>query len=88
MKIKTLLIAAALVMPVSAWADNCPNLMQEIDEILAATPDLDEETIVDEDAVKSVKQLREEGKKAHEEGRHDESVELLEKTLKLLSEQL
>ncbi|MDH3692006.1 MAG: hypothetical protein OEU36_21410, partial [Gammaproteobacteria bacterium] len=61
MKIQVWLLAGALVLAPVAWASNCPVLMIQIDEFLASTPDLDEETIVDEDLNKSVKQLREEG---------------------------
>ena len=53
----------------------------------AAKPDLDEETIVDEDLRKSVKQLREEGEKLYKEGKHDESVMTLVKALELLEEE-
>jgi len=49
--------------------------------------DLDEETIVDEDLRKSVKQLREEGEKLYKEGKHDESVMTLVKALELLEEE-
>jgi hypothetical protein len=55
--------------------------------IIASKPDLDEETIVDEDSNKSVKQLRQEGEALHKAGKHDESVETLQKALKMLQEQ-
>lgn len=87
MKIQAWLLAGALVLTPVAWADNCPALMAQIDEILASKPDLDEETIVDEDLNKSVKQLRDEGEMLHKAGKHGESVEMLEKALKLLSEE-
>lgn len=84
MKIQTLLLTSALMLAPAAWAGNCPNLMSEIDEILEAKPDLDEETIVDEDMRKSVKELRAEGEELHEAGQHAESVEVLERALELL----
>ena len=87
MKIQAYLLAGAMVLAPSAWAHNCPALMAEIDEMLAAKPDLDEETIVDEDLKKSVKEMREEGEKLHNDGKHDESVETLERALELLEEQ-
>lgn len=71
----------------AAWAGNCPNLINEIDAILESNPNLDEETIVDEDMRKSVKELRDEGEKLHQEGKHAESVEALEKALTLLNEE-
>lgn len=87
MKLQACLLAAGLALAPATWADNCPNLMSQIDEILAAKPDLDEETIVDEDLNKSVKKMREEGEDLHKEGKHAESVEILERALKLLTEE-
>jgi hypothetical protein len=87
MKLQVWLLAAGLALAPVVWAGNCPNLMSQIDEILASKPDLDEETIVDEDLNKSVKQMRDEGEKLHKEGKHAESVEILERALKLLNEE-
>lgn len=87
MKLKAYLMAGALVLAPSAWADNCPALMNQIDEYLASKPDLDEETIVDEELNKSLKQLREEGEKLHKEGKHKESVEILERAVDLLDKE-
>lgn len=86
MNAKAYLIIGALLGAPAAWASNCPNLIAEIDEILASKPDLDEETIVDEDTNKSVKQMREEGARLHKEGKHGESVEILERAKVLLIE--
>lgn len=87
MKLQALFLATALVLSPIAWAHNCPNLMAQIDEILKSKPDLDEETIVDEELRKSVKQMRQEGEQLHKEGKHTESVEILERALKLLEEE-
>lgn len=87
MKIQACFLVCALVLTPTAWADDCPVLITQIDEILAAKPDLDEETIVDEDLRKSVKQLREEGEKLYKEGKHDECVMALEKALDMLEEE-
>ena len=87
MKIQVWLLTGMLAVTPVTWAGNCPNLMAEIDEFLASKPDLDEETIVDEDLNKSVKQLREEGEKLHNDGKHDESIEVLEKAIELLKEE-
>lgn len=81
------LLAGMLAVAPAAWAHNCPNLMKEIDEILESTPTLDEETIVDEEMRKSVKELRAEGEELHEAGKHSESVETLERALTLLKEE-
>lgn len=87
MKKIAILLAGALAFAPAAWAGSCPVLMVEIDEILASKPDLDEETIIDEDANKSVKQLRQEGEQLHKSGKHKESVETLQKALKLLQQE-
>ncbi len=81
------LLAGMLAVAPVAWANNCPNLMKEIDETLDSTPNLDEETIVDEEMRKSVKELRAEGEELHEAGKHSESVETLERALELLKEE-
>lgn len=87
MKLAAWLLAGALTLAPAAWASNCPNLMNEIDEILESKSNLDEETIVDEEMRKSVKELRAEGEELHEAGKHAESVETLERALALLKEE-
>lgn len=84
MNMKAYLLAGALAFSSAAWADNCPNLMSEIDQLLESTPSVDEETIVDEDLRKSVKEMRAEGEELHKAGKHDESVEMLERALEML----
>lgn len=87
MKLTSLFLAGTLVLAPAAWAGNCPNLMKEIDAVLESNSNLDEETIVDEDLRKSVKELRAEGEQLHEAGKHAESVEALERALALLEEE-
>lgn len=87
MKSKLLVIIGALLMAPAAWAGSCPKLMVEIDEILVSKPDLDEETIIDEDLNKSVKQMRQEGEQLHKSGKHSESVDMLQRALKALKEE-
>jgi len=87
MRFAALILAGILAAIPAAWAGNCPNLMTEIDEILESKGNLDEETIVDEEMRKSVKKLRAEGEKLHDEGKHAESVETLERALTLLKEE-
>ena len=87
MKIQAWLLAGAIALTPVAWAGSCPSLMSQIDEFLTSKPDLDEETIVDEDLNKSVKQLREEGEKLHKEGKHGESVEILKRAIELLDKE-
>ena len=86
MNAKAYLVIGALLAAPAAWASNCPNLMAEIDQILASNPNLDEETIVDEETNKSVKQMREEGEQLHKAGKHGESVEILERAKVMLLE--
>jgi len=86
MNAKAWLFAGVMLLSPVAWASNCPNLIAEIDEILASKPDLDEETIVDEETNKSVKQMRDEGERLHKQGKHSESVDILERAKKLLEE--
>jgi len=87
MKIQALVLACMIAAAPAVWAHNCPVLMEQIDVIILSKPDLDEETIVDEDANKSVKQMRQEGEALHKAGKHDESVEMLQKALKMLEDQ-
>ena len=54
-----------LLLPVAVLANDCPNLLHKIDEMIAAKPDLDEETIVDEESNKNVHQLRNERDALH-----------------------
>lgn len=84
---KLVILVAFLMTAPMAWAGNCPVLMGQIDEILVSKPDLDEETIVDEELNKSVKQMRQEGEALHKSGKHNESVEILQRALKALNEE-
>ena len=84
MKTNIWLLAGALALAPAAWAGNCPNLMAEVDEILASNSNLDEETIVDEDMRKSVKEMRMEGEELHKAGKHAESVKTLKEAEKML----
>ena len=90
MKMKSITLLAALLLAsasATALAPDCPNLMRKIDEIMAGKPDLDEETLVDEESDKSVRLLREEGEALHDAGDHDEAVNLLNKALELLEKE-
>lgn len=88
MTIKKILAVVLLMTSMSAWSGNCPKLLQQLDEMIASKPDLDEETIIDEENMKSVKQLRDEGESLHNSGQHDESVEVLERALELLKNEV
>lgn len=87
MSIRVCLLAAMLALPPLAWAEDCPNIMKQVDDLLTATPTLDEETIVDEDLRMSVKDMRAKGEELHQQGKDAECVEILEKALARLKEE-
>lgn len=78
MSMKTILVAAGLLAPTLVFAGNCPNLMTEVDDILANSTNLDAETR------EAVTALRDEGEQQHQAGDHGKSVETLEKALEML----
>lgn len=82
MKFRSLILALSLVLPLptAAFAGSCPALMAEIDELLAANPQVDDEVLAE------VKEARERGEQLHKEGNHGESVEELNHALSLLGE--
>lgn len=78
MKIKTMLVAAALAFAgSSAFAFHCPVDMKAID---AALPNAK----VSEAQVAEVRKLRAEGESLHKAGKHQESVDTLAKAKKIL----
>lgn len=84
MKKLTMLLAAAVLVPGMALASNCPNLMAEVDKMLAEKPGLDAATVVDPDSKMNVLEMRKEGEAQHKAGKHAESVATLQKALDLL----
>jgi hypothetical protein len=79
MSMKKTLFAAALMLAVgTAFANNCPNVMKDIDAKLATNPKLSEADMA------KVKQLRTEGETAHKAGKHDDSMKALGEAKKLL----
>ena len=77
MKIYSILLAAALSMAGSAFANHCPADMKQIDEALK-TAQLSPEDLA------AVKQYRAEGEVLHKAGKHGQSVDVLDKALKIL----
>lgn len=76
---KTLILASFLALATPAFANQCPTLMNKIDEAMK-TAQLD-------DAKKAqVMDLYAKGKAEHEAGQHDESVADLNAALKLLGQ--
>lgn len=76
---KTLLIAlTALFASGAAFAAHCPADMKQIDEALAANPQLTEAQMTE------VKSLRAEGEELHKAGKHGESVDTLHQAMVIL----
>ncbi|HEX2013228.1 MAG TPA: hypothetical protein VJN44_20030 [Roseateles sp.] len=78
MKLRSYLIAGALLSSSAAFAFHCPADMKKIDEALAKNPKLSTEQMAD------VKKLRAEGEAFHKAGKHQESVDTLAKAMKIL----
>ena len=82
-------LAAFLLLPaVSIAGDACEVKMEALDQALDAKPDLDEETIVDEDNRKTVMDLRKKAEELHENGKHAEAQEMLDEGIELLSNEV
>ncbi len=64
--------------PISSYAGSCPLLIQKIDQILSESKQISKEQFTE------IKQLRNQGEKAHNSGQHKESEDLLKQALKLL----
>lgn len=79
MKIRSLVVAASIALASgTALAAHCPKDMAAIDAALEGKPQLSAAQ-VDE-----VKKLRAEGEALHKAGKHKESVETLDKAMKIL----
>ena len=74
---KALLILLLAASPI-AFAHNCPSLMKEIDGKIKTSKGLSQEEI------NKAKQMRAEGEKLHKEGKHAESMEVLNKAKNML----
>ncbi len=77
-KRKTALFAAAMFAAGTAFAFHCPQDMKKIDDALAKNPNLTTAQL-DE-----VKKYRAEGEALHKAGKHQESIDTLEKAEKIL----
>ena len=82
MKLRILVAAAAFVFVAgNAFAFHCPKEMKKIDDALAAQPNITAEQLAE------VKSLRAEGEALHKQGKHQESLDTLEKAKKILNVQ-
>ena len=75
---KLVVLLGALFISTSALAFHCPADMKKIDEARAKNPTLTAEQMSD------VKKLRAEGEALHKAGKHQESVDTLDKAMKIL----
>ena len=80
---KTLISAAAVAALIAvasspALAGSCPKIMKKVDAALAASPQLTSEQMT------QVTKLRAEGEAQHKAGSHSDSVDSLNKALKIL----
>lgn len=79
MIVKKLILAATLALAAaSAFAAHCPMDMKQIDDALAAKPQLSAEQLAE------VKKYRAEGEALHKQGNHQESVATLAKAKAIL----
>lgn len=82
------LTATLMLFSANTYAADCASLLKQVDEILESMPSLDEETIVDEESNKTVKQMRMEGEGFLEDGKNDECAAVMEKALEMLKDQV
>lgn len=73
------ILLGTLIMSTSALAFHCPADMKKIDAALATNPTLTSEQMSE------VKKLRAEGETMHKAGKHQESVDVLGKAMKILA---
>jgi hypothetical protein len=79
MKVRNIVLAASLALVSStALAFHCPADMKAIDEAMAKNPKLSAEQMTD------VKKYRAEGETLHKAGKHQESIDTLDKAKKIL----
>ena len=79
MKLRTLVLAAAVAASGSAFAFHCPADMAKIDAALAKHPKLTDAQMAE------VKKRRADGEALHKAGKHQESVDTLAKAMKILN---
>ncbi len=75
---KALIAMILMLAGAVAFAGQCPTDMAAIDEHLAGNPELTDEEM------SQVEQLREQGEKLHNEGKHGESVAALAEAKEIL----
>ena len=63
---------------VKSYAGSCPVLIERVDQTLSESKQISKQQFTE------IKQLRDQGEKAHNSGEHKESEDLLKQALKLL----
>lgn len=76
---KFFILLGTLLISTAALAFHCPADMKKIDAALATNPKLTSEQMSE------VKKLRAEGETMHKAGKHQESVDMLAKAMKILA---
>jgi len=78
-KLFAMLVLALFMSPL--WAHECPALMGEIDQALT-----DDEVVgeLDQDALGEVRELRQQGEDYHNDGDHEQSVDVLNEAKEIL----
>ena len=79
MKLRHVLLALALAVPMVATAQDIPMMLAKVDQLMAS-----EAKKLDEETMKEVKALRDDGEKAHKDGKDDKAQENLNQALLLL----
>tara|TARA_B100001121_G_C18454383_1_gene510106 strand:- start:407 stop:652 length:246 start_codon:yes stop_codon:yes gene_type:complete len=77
---KTLLALIITLFSTSAFAYSCPMLWEELDYEI----NLAKEAGVSPEKIKEIQEMRNAGKKAHDDGNHSKSEEILNKALELI----
>ena len=77
---KIIATIAFVLYTTSAFSYSCPMLWGEVDELLKTAKDSGKTAA----QIKEVQKLRDEGKKAHDEGNHEMSEIILNKALAIL----
>ena len=79
---KIIATLAFMLFTTSAFSYSCPMLWGEVDELLKTAKD----SGITAAQIKEVQTLRDEGKKAHDEGNHEMSEIILNKALAILKD--
>ena len=77
---KMIAVIALVLFTTPAFSYSCPMLWGEVDELLKTAKDKGKTA----SQIKEVQKLRDEGKKAHDEGNHEMSEIILNKALAIL----